>query len=69
MSITTAAGNPFKYLGPNLLCLTLNESHIYLLGGFLGGITAGYLYEFLFNDEKAINEREELVQKIEDELS
>ncbi len=66
MSITSAAGNPFKYLGPNLLCLTLNEAYIYLIGGFGGGIIAGYVYEFLFNEEKIQHERDELVQMIEE---
>lgn len=51
-SITSGAANPFRYLGPSLLNLQLGEFYIYLVGGFLGGITAGFVHEILFNEER-----------------
>ena len=50
--ITGGAVNMFRYLGPALLSLKLADSYIYIVGGLLGGVTAAFLYQNVFEDRK-----------------
>ena len=63
-SITSGAANPFRYLGPALLNMQLGDSYIYLVGGFLGGITAGFVQDFIFNEDRLKAQKEEAMQAL-----
>ncbi len=48
--ISGACINAFRYLGPALLVLNLNEVYIYVFGCLAGGLVGGVIYDILFEE-------------------
>ncbi len=46
--ISGACVNPFRYLGPGLLVLSLSEVHVFVLAPIVGGILAALIYDGVF---------------------
>ena len=57
--------NPIKYIGPRLVTAELSGSLIYLTAPLLGGIFAGFYFDFFVLERK---EKQELIDDDEDEI-
>ena len=56
--------NPIKYIGPRLVTAKLNDPWVYLTAPILGGIFAGFYFDFFVLERK---EKEELIDDDEEE--
>ena len=51
-NVTGGAANPFRYLGPALFTMKLNDFYIYLLGPIIGAVLAGFMNELIFVEDE-----------------